>query len=76
MKKIIVSLAALAALSTAALAERNYDISSPPYGETQLVKNTSSAVTVDLLAVPQMTMKHTNYDNNIGDNIGRGDAAR
>jgi hypothetical protein len=33
MKKIIISLAALAALSTAALAERNYDISSPPVGE-------------------------------------------
>jgi hypothetical protein len=36
MKKIIISLAALAAVSTAALAERNYDISSPPYGETAL----------------------------------------
>jgi hypothetical protein len=33
MKKIIISLAALAAISTAALAERNYDISSPPVGE-------------------------------------------
>jgi hypothetical protein len=34
MKKIIISLAALAAISGSALAERNYDISSPPVGET------------------------------------------
>jgi hypothetical protein len=34
MKKILISLAALAAISGSALAERNYDISSPPVGET------------------------------------------
>jgi hypothetical protein len=43
MKKIIISLAALAAVSTAALAERNYDISSPPVGEAVFKsKNTHS----------------------------------
>jgi hypothetical protein len=33
MKNIIIALGALALASTAALAERNYDISSPPVGE-------------------------------------------
>jgi hypothetical protein len=76
MKKIIISLAALAAISTAALAERNYDISSPPVGETQLEKQHKNAAagvssSVDLFAVPGA--KHVvrgNYDNNIRDNIG------
>lgn len=73
MKKIIISLAALAALSTGAFAQRNYDISSPPYGETQLMKGHAAGNSdVRLFAVPQMTVKHqTNYDNNIRDNIGR-----
>ena len=72
MKKIIVSLAALAALSTAALAERNYDISSPPYGETQLMDHKASAADVSLFAAPQfVTVKKNNYDNNVRDNIGR-----
>jgi hypothetical protein len=44
MKTILISLAALAAVSTAALAERNYDISSPPYGETVVMKKMSDDV--------------------------------
>jgi hypothetical protein len=54
MKKIIITIAALATLSTAALAERNYDISSPPYGETHLMTmSKGKAVTnVQLFAAP------------------------
>jgi hypothetical protein len=37
MKKFIIALGALTLASTAALAERNYDISSPPFGESQSV---------------------------------------
>ncbi len=76
MKKIIISLAALAAVSTAALAERNYDISSPPFGETQLEKlhksaNTSVSSSTDLFAVPNdKRAVRGNYDNNVRDNIG------
>lgn len=53
MKTLIVSLAALAAVSTAALAERNYDISSPPYGEVIFgVKKKTDYSNVQPLAVP------------------------
>jgi hypothetical protein len=55
MKKTLIALAALATLSTAALAERNYDISSPPYGETPFVIHKSTGNTssnVQLFAVP------------------------
>jgi hypothetical protein len=82
MKKIIISLAALAVLSTASLAQRNYDISSPPVGETQLEKlnkNVNSGVdsNTDLFAVPgTKRVVPGNYDNNVRDNIGRGDSLR
>ncbi len=53
MKTMLISLAALAAVSTAALAERNYDISSPPYGEVIFgVKKKDAYSNVQLLAVP------------------------
>ncbi len=76
MKKIVISLAALAALSTSSFAQRNYDISSPPVGEKQLEKKTGPASDVRLLAVPSLKKVEGNYDNNIRDNIGRGDPAR
>lgn len=75
MTKIIISLAALAAISTSAFAQRNYDISSPPVGEAQLEAKSHNAVSADvrLLVAPRLVMvkRNNNYDNNIRDNIGR-----
>jgi hypothetical protein len=76
MKKTLIALAALATLSTAALAERNYDISSPPYGETPFVIHKSTGTTstkVQLFAVPAAkgqvldTVKDDASNDNNGD---------
>jgi hypothetical protein len=53
MKTVLISLAALAAVSTAALAERNYDISSPPVGEVIFGQKKNSNTDVRLLATPE-----------------------
>jgi hypothetical protein len=67
MKKIIISLAALAALSTGALAQRNYDISSPPYGETVVLKKMSH--NVDAFTAKVLV---TDGAKDIGSNDGSG----
>jgi hypothetical protein len=56
MKKIIISMAALAAISTAALAERNYDISSPPVGET-VFKTKRADTDARAFAAPKLIKK-------------------
>jgi hypothetical protein len=55
MKTVLTSLAALAAVSTAALAERNYDISSPPVGEIIFVQKKNASADIRLLATPKLT---------------------
>jgi hypothetical protein len=72
MKKLIVSLAALAALSSAALAERNYDISSPPYGETGLMKRQNADV--NAFSASKLIVKKTNFEKMSDSNDSQGKA--
>jgi hypothetical protein len=72
MKKIILSLAALAAVSTTALAERNYDISSPPFGETVMAKK---YVYASPFAVSHGG-KHWTYDNAAGNGENSGNSGQ
>jgi hypothetical protein len=73
MKKIIISLAAVAAFSTAALAERNYDLENKPFdaytNSMQSMKKDTSVA--PLVIVQSKKAMMNNYDNNIRDNIGR-----
>jgi hypothetical protein len=73
MKKIIISLAALAAVSTAALAERNYDISSPPAGEA-VFKSKQAVDAYPLSLVTSGSTVDESFGNgtNSGGNTGGG----
>ena len=80
MKKFVIALSALAALSTAALAERNWDIDNPPAG-MEFVKKHSTAVDKDVraLTVVQPTAQSSfvyGIDTPSGTNTGSGSSNR
>jgi hypothetical protein len=73
MKKLIISLAALAAVSTAALAERNYDISSPPAGEAVFKSNmTAATYPLTIVAGGSTVDESFGTGTNSGGNTGGG----
>jgi hypothetical protein len=76
MKKIVISLIALAALAAPALAERNWDISSPPVGETIFgQKKMKSAADTNLFAVPAgVHVRKTLIDDGHNDNNAKNSA--
>ncbi len=73
MQKIIISLAAVAALSSAAFAERNYDLENKPFDAytNSMQSKTKDVAVSPLLVVGGKQALTNNYDNNIRDNIGR-----